>query len=483
MKTKLGCLSGTGLIAMVITLLLIVGVGAARGGVLFSPGELNAQRGAAPVGGVFSHADLAGNCAACHPAFWRFDDMNTRCLDCHGGILEDPQGLHAVVMDGQDRQCRVCHPEHRGAQASLTEFSSQDFPHDLVGFSLAAHRQTTAGAAFACADCHTESLARFEPVVCLNCHQEREADYMQIHLADFGPACLACHDGLESYGTNFDHDTTQFPLTGAHGAAACGACHAGAQSLVDLQATAPTCFACHAADDVHAGEFGQDCAACHTAAGWEGAQFDHSRTAFPLIGRHAETACADCHQERGYAGISTECFACHAADDAHAGAFGQDCAACHTALDWQDAQFDHSLTRFPLDGGHTDVACQDCHQEGVFAGTPTACAACHADPDYHVGLFSQACSECHSTGAWQPATYTAAHTFPMNHGEQGVSSCRVCHPSVLQSYTCYECHEHSPAKVEREHLEEGIRDFQDCMRCHPTGQEDEAEGNEGRDHD
>lgn len=44
-KNCLGGLSGTGLIAVVITALSIAGFGFASGGVMFSPGPLNAIQG------------------------------------------------------------------------------------------------------------------------------------------------------------------------------------------------------------------------------------------------------------------------------------------------------------------------------------------------------------------------------------------------------------------------------------------------------
>jgi hypothetical protein len=38
-------------------------------------------------------------------------------------------------------------------------------------------------------------------------------------------------------------------------------------------------------------------------------------------------------------------------------------------------------------------------------------------------------------------------------------------------YTCYGCHEHSPEKIRREHIEEGIRDFKNCVECHRSADE------------
>ena len=105
--------------------------------------------------------------------------------------------------------------------------------------------------------------------------------------------------------------------------------------------------------------------------------------------------------------------------------------------------------------------------------------ACHADPEFHAGLFPLTCADCHTTDGWAPARFDQAHTFPVAHGESGPSTCRTCHPERLSGYTCYECHEHEPAEIAEEHLDEGISDFEDCVRCHPTGEEDEAEDRGG----
>ena len=60
-KKPLGCLTIPGLITALLTVLVVIGVGFIRGGVLFSPGALNAEAGA-DLGGVASHAELAGRC-------------------------------------------------------------------------------------------------------------------------------------------------------------------------------------------------------------------------------------------------------------------------------------------------------------------------------------------------------------------------------------------------------------------------------------
>jgi hypothetical protein len=339
--------------------------------------------------------------------------MDDRCLACHEAIameLDDESTLHGGLLTAEPSfYCRSCHPEHLGANASLTMVDPERFPHQVTGFSLDSHRPMPEDSAFSCAACHGEPLSRFAPETCTGCHRDLDQAYMQRHEDAFGQACLSCLVGKESYGAAFDHVQLAFPLTGRLVQVDCIGCHEGARSVPDLQA-APT-----------------------------------------------------------------DCYACHAADDAHDGSLGQDCAACHVTDDWQQATIDHDLTAFPLTGAHIDVACQECHQDQSFAGTPTDCVACHGEPGYHAGLLGIDCRSCHTTAAWTPAQFDRAHTFPLTHGRPQASACRTCHPSVLVAYTCYTCHEHEPGDVEEEHRDEGITDIQDCASCHPTGREKEGD--------
>ena len=66
-RNRLGCLSGTGLLAALITAFVIVGYAYARGGLMYNPGPLSTQ-GDRTLGGVTSHAETGGDCNACHVA-------------------------------------------------------------------------------------------------------------------------------------------------------------------------------------------------------------------------------------------------------------------------------------------------------------------------------------------------------------------------------------------------------------------------------
>lgn len=528
--------------------MIITGVGLARGGVLFSPGDLNAIPKDQPLGGVATHAEIGGRCAACHTAFWEQELMADRCIACHNNLIQMGQNFHVVMLaQSKSLQCKHCHTEHRGALASLTTLQMERFPHnDATRFSLQSHQRNQDGSTFQCEDCHGADFAIFQVNWCLECHLEIEGAQIESHAAVYSLECLACHDGLETLGRGFDHNLTSFALTGEHTTTLCSDCHAGAGSLADMEATRvecafchnhddphaggygreceqchnpqdwediafnhqqtafpllgahaqvscqgchqftslqntpTTCFACHAENDPHEAQFGQDCATCHTVEGWDKVTFDHSLSAFPLTGAHTSVACTDCHLNNVYRGTAQVCQTCHVQDDIHAGQFLQDCAACHVTETWEQVNFDHSSAAFQLTGAHVDAVCSQCHLNGQFVGTSQQCVACHADPMYHQGLFSQNCDSCHNTSAWVPATFNQAHRFPINHGRRG-SSCSTCHPSTLRDYTCYGCHDHNRANIESEHREEGIGNFNNCVRCHPTGREEEGGDGGGED--
>ena len=475
---RLGLFTGSGVVGAAFVPLLVVVMAFATGGDIFSAGPLNADQGPAPIGGAWSHTDLA--CGDCHTPFWSPTLMGDRCLDCHTDVAEElatPTSLHAGIAS--PATCRQCHPEHRGSHASLTLYAPNLYPHAEFGFYLIGHLSHADGRAFACSDCHVDTTQAFSQQTCIGCHQDLEATWMATHDLDFGFDCLACHDGIDSYGERFEHQATAFPLEGLHVDLACSTCHGGASDLTDLRATPTDCVACHSADDTHQGSLGADCAGCHSAEGWQSADIDHDLTGFPLAGKHLDTACETCHVGGQLSGIPTTCIDCHRSDDTHAGKFGTDCGACHTADDWSiiiDGNFDHRLTGFSLTGAHAQVAaCAGCHRGGRFAGTPTTCVGCHAADDAHDGDFGTNCSACHTTSAWTPADFDHSQTgFTLVGGHAGVA-CARCHASDQfqgTPTTCVACHASEDAH-------DGAFGT-DCGSCHDPSAWDNATFDHGR---
>ncbi len=447
-NNRLGCFTSTGIIAAIITLFVIVGFAFASGSQMFSAGALNAQAGSV-YGGVNSHAQIT-ECSACHAAPIGKETMADRCASCHTDIaaqMKDVAKLHgAIVQKNSTLACRDCHPEHRGASASLTDLGENAFPHEALGFSLKGHQLTAAREAFTCRDCHQEDIKTFAPDTCDSCHRQMDIGFTQAHVLSFGTDCLACHDGVDRFGSDFKHSAFAFQLNGKHADVACTKCHLNARTVADLQSAPQDCFACHQQDDEHDGRFGQDCSACHNPNGWDDATFDHNLSDFKLEGKHTNVACGDCHRNDVFAGTPKDCYSCHQQDDEHNGEFGTDCSACHTPNDWDAAEIDHNLFAFKLDGAHAQVRCEECHQNGVFKDTPSTCVSCHADPDFHVGALGTDCASCHNTSNWNQASYNLSHPEPRaDEGGSGINhggaTCRQCHPSTVQQAVCTECHD------------------------------------------
>jgi hypothetical protein len=309
---------------------------------------------------------------------------------------------------------------------------------------------------------------------------------MAQHLQDFGDACLDCHDGIDRMA-DFDHNATDFPLSGEHLTASCAACH----QTGEFSELPVACVDCHEDPAMHAGIFSEDCSACHNPQAWEpalleGEPFDHTANFGFSLARHARDyddqsmTCASCHGEDVREFQLATCSGCHADHDQkfvkeHQAQFGGNCLECHDGID-RMRDFDHASV-FPLEGRHGEIECSACHVDEVFKGTPQACVDCHAEPEIHAGFFGLDCQYCHTTVSWSPARLRN-HNFPLDHGEQGESACQTCHPAVYAEYTCYGCHEHEPAPIEEKHREEGIslEELPECITCHPSGREAESEG-------
>ncbi len=475
-NNRLGCLTGTGILAAVVTIISIMVVAFFSGNQMFSAGALNNQAGES-TGGVTSHSQIA-DCNACHTAPWESAKMADRCMDCHqdvGAQLNSASQLHGAIMQkSPGLSCRECHHEHRGAFASLTDMDEALFPHETLGFSLIKHQTKATGVAMTCSDCHNEDISTFASNPCQTCHSDMDIAFAQAHSLSYGTDCLACHDGVDRYGEGFNHNQLAFQLIGEHTEANCTGCHLDARSISDLQSTPQDCASCHLKEDAHLGAFGAECGVCHSPEGWTPAKFDHNLAAFKLDGKHTEVACEKCHVNNVFKGTPSDCYSCHQQNDEHNGQFGTECSSCHSTASWDDASFDHGRSNFPLTGAHISVSCEGCHANDRFAGTPTDCAACHAEPVSHAGQFGMECAACHNTDAWSPAQFNGEHTFPLNHGEQGTVACATCHPVSYTVYTCYGCHEHNESNVRSEHLEEGISDFQNCTECHADGREHEG---------
>jgi len=85
----------------------------------------------------------------------------------------------------------------------------------------------------------------------------------------------------------------------------------------------------------------------------------------------------------------------------------------------------HNQTAFRLEGRHQTVACESCHLNGQYRGTPTTCFDCHwvrrKDDRYQTRLGTQ-CEQCHRPTAWNAVQW--------NHAAQSGMSLNASKPEL-----------------------------------------------------
>lgn len=392
------------------------------------------------------HANV--ECADCHKPNMTFHDADTDCYSCHKKDDQHKGNLGTACAD--------CHSE--------TGWKDTHFDHKMT----ADYALTGAHAKITCVSCHANEVYKDTPNTCIGCHKDDDkhkgnngtkcqdchttVDWKQTLFDHFkrtgfalkgghsGLECESCHEGnkfevkppKECYGCHEDDDKhmglngtqcadchqvtvwkdvtfdhardTMFALNGAHGGLECGDCHKQPAKEVKL----PTdCFGCHENDDPHAGQLGKTCDTCHGELDWkQDVRFDHDLSSFPLLGKHRDAQCEDCHETPKFHDAKSSCVECHMDDDVHKGRFPSDCAMCHNPNDWLLWTFDHNTqTDFVLDGAHAKIDCHSCHRDRLPADgkirMSTTCGSCHRKDDVHDGEFGQQCEQCHTTTSFK----------------------------------------------------------------------------------
>lgn len=205
----------------------------------------------------------------------------------------------------------------------------------------------------------------------------------------------------------------------------------------------------------------------------------------PLVAAHAELAtdCFACHAPlRGAA--SDRCVKCHALPDIgvrttkgvtlaakrlktsfHRDLIEQNCMACHS---------DHQAPRL------TQRSRKPFSHQLLRAAVREQCESCHKAPaDSLHRQITGNCKQCHTPDAWKPATFEHDKFFVLDADHN--APCVTCHiKNDFSRYTCYGCHEHQPAKIKAEHLEEGIRNVENCVECHRSATEEPRRSASGR---
>ncbi|MEO8681726.1 MAG: hypothetical protein ABI665_21955, partial [Vicinamibacterales bacterium] len=332
--------------------------------------------------------------------------------------------------------------------------------HDKTTFRLEGRHLEVA-----CESCHLKGVYKGTPTKCFDCHWQRRQD--DRYRLELGSQCEQCHRPIAWTAVRFDHGAVAgLPLNGAHRSLACESCHKNG-NFKGTAAAGNGCFSCHqkeyqaARNPNHvAGGFPTTCETCHRASdtSFNQSSFNH-QASFPLLGQHAQQACAACHKGNVYRGTPRDCVGCHR--DAYnrttspnhvTAGFPTTCENCHRATDpgFRGAVFNHTAI-FPLVGQHAQQACESCHKNNVFGGTPRDCVGCHRDaynrttsPNHAAAGFGTTCETCHKATdpSFRGAAFNHATVFALV-GQHATQACTACHKNNVYRGTprdCVGCH-------------------------------------------
>jgi hypothetical protein len=484
----------------------------------FAVPRISAQISPGPLSRPHQSLNGSTNCASCH----KFGGQAAlKCLDCHIEIatrLSTRKGLHSSynIPSGSSQECARCHSEHNGEDFPLIHWDIKSFNHKDTGYLLEGRH-----AGLACIKCHNPSHASLQErsaikikdpgrtylgvsANCVTCHEDQ-------HKGRLGQNCQTCHNFVDwnsiSVG-QFDHSKTRYPLNGLHTHVPCAKCHINGTDGKPRYIGIPfnQCSDCH--KDPHRGSFPQGCQSCHNPSGWNkisldavNQHFDHSKTKFPLEGKHSSVGCAGCHANGDFKKpvVFAGCMDCHKPDP-HQGQFAKradrgECASCHTVQRWKPSLFtvkDHASTSYPLQGKHARLECAQCHipkgKDTLFKVKFERCTDCHSDR--HAGQFAaapyfNACDRCHNLEGYRPSTFTLARHkethFVLNGGHVAVP-CADCHkesdqfqPKPTEVYrwsnlTCTSCHSDPHKNQFKERMQQARVDglAAGCEACHTT---------------
>jgi len=389
--------------------------------------------------------------------------LSRDCLSCH---FDEHRGQLTKV-------CSTCHDAEDWAKSAKSKFDHSNAAFQLVG----KHAEIE------CSLCHTGisdpvkttdgrtdiSYTKFKNIKsdqCTDCHKDP-------HQNQFGKACDKCHspvNWLTIKGGSFNHEKTNYPLTGKHRLVGCALCHQPNTKGPVVYKGLPhaLCSECH--KDAHGGQFAQradkgKCESCHTTDAFIPSKFtvsDHGQTKYQLTGAHAAVPCNQCHtpgnnnnvksnlriSRANFVFTSIRCSTCH--NDIHNGQFKdvtdkKGCDACHVVETWNALVFDHDRDcPFPLRGKHKTTACYSCHPvsssarsqaEAKYKGIATACEACHAD--VHFGQFAKSggsvqtdCRLCHNEDRFKPSVFDHSKAAFSLAGAHEKVACGQCHKTV-----------------------------------------------------
>ncbi len=213
------------------------------------------------------------------------------------------------------------------------------------------------------------------------------------------------------------------------------------------------CISCHKVSEIgkknnkisfHKNLQNQDCISCHSDHKGLNPKMSLKKFNHILLDENNKNQCISCHfqpKNKLHSQVTNSCVSCHS-------------TTSWTLL----TSFDHAKIKGAI---------------------RTNCLACHQSPkdNFHSNSKTNNCVSCHSLNQWKPSTFNHDKSFVLD--ENHNINCITCHTNNdFKSYTCFGCHEHTLNNIRREHVEEGISNFDNCVKCHRNGNEDDIRINE-----
>jgi Class III cytochrome C family len=268
-----------------------------------------------------SHAEMSemsGGCETCH--HYNPPGDIVKCSTCHEADRKKVDVNMPDLKSAYHRQCMDCHSEWEAeSKCESCHTLNHDYKSSVAATEIVkVHKSVERPTAmvYETGECKRGKVATFH-------HND--------HINLFGLQCIDCHQD-ES----------------------CQSCHNQKlefKKVID-GSNHNRCATCHETEKKN------NCVKCHSNK--ETKPFNHFvNTGFDINKYHSKISCSSCHKVSGkYSGLRANCQNCH---------------------DWDQDNFNHSITGLQLSDDHTDAECSDCHEDNNYS-KPT-CTNCHEEDE------------------------------------------------------------------------------------------------------
>ncbi len=269
-----------------------------------------------------SMSEMSGGCETCH--HYNPPGKIVKCSTCHTADRKEVDINMPDLKSAYHRQCMSCHQTWEEESRCENCHTLNDKYKSAIAKTeiVKTHKpiERPVTKVFKTSECKRGKVATFH-------HND--------HINLFGLECVDCHQD-ES----------------------CESCHSQKSNFkktVDV-ANHNRCESCHDTKSKN------QCVKCHSNK--ESKPFNHfANTGFDINKYHSKNSCNSCHTKKGsYKGLNSECQNCH---------------------NWDEDNFNHSITGLQLNEDHIDNSCADCHEDddGNLNYKKPTCTNCHEEDE------------------------------------------------------------------------------------------------------